>query len=61
MKVYLVSSCHWAMVGIEKCQVIIVYPAQEAAFVREYGGRILTSGIDLAVLPPIPISVYKGL
>ena len=60
MKVYLVSSCSLAMVGIEKCQAIIVYPAQEAAFIREYAGRILFSGCNLAALPPISVTVYKG-
>lgn len=60
MKVFLVSSCSLPMVGIEQCCAFIVYPAYEAAFFRQYAGRILLEGGDLLVLLPIPVTIYRG-
>jgi len=59
MKVYLVTSCCCALVGIEKCQAIIVFPGQQAAFVKEYAGRILLAGCSISALPPVSIHVYN--
>lgn len=61
MKVFLVSSYSLPLLGAEKCQAFRVPPALEAAFIREYGSRILTSGSHLVVSLPIPIRIYKGL
>lgn len=60
MKVFLVTTCSLPLLGIEKCQAFKVAPAQEAAFVRQYAGRIVISSSNLAALLPIPVTIYKG-
>lgn len=61
MKVFIVATVSGSMVGIEKCRAFMVSPAQEAAFVREYAGRILWRLEEVALLLPIPLTIYKGL
>ena len=42
-KVYIVTKSHCTMVGSEELQLIHVRPEVEAAFLKEYEGRILVS------------------
>jgi hypothetical protein len=42
-KVYIVTKSHCAMVGSEELKLINVRPEDEAAFLKEYEGRILVS------------------
>ena len=60
MKVFLVSTCSLPLLGIEKCQAFAVYPAQEAAFVRQYARYIIIPASNLVASLPIPVTIYKG-
>ncbi len=42
-KVYIVTKSHCTMVGSEELQLMHVRPELEAAFLKEYEGRILVS------------------
>jgi len=59
MKVYLVATSASRMVGIEKCRLIIVPAAREAAFLHQYAGRILIAGCSIAAWPSVPVSKYQ--
>jgi len=59
MQVYLVSTVTYSLVGIESCRIIIVPPAQEAAFLQQYAGRILQAGCPLAAWPQVTIIKYN--
>jgi hypothetical protein len=59
MQCYLVSSVALPMVGIESCRLLIVPAALEAAFRRQYAGRIVQAGCQVAAWPQVPVSKYK--
>ncbi len=59
MQVYLVASSSCCLVGIEQCRAYIVFPAQQAAFLRQYAGCILLAGCSFSSLPPVTIYVYN--
>lgn len=42
-KVYIVTKSHCTMVGSEELKLMYVRPEDEAAFLKEYEGRILVS------------------
>jgi hypothetical protein len=58
MKYYLVASTTCALVGIEQCVVFVVGPSRQAAFERQYQGRILMVSTCRQALPPVPGRVY---
>ncbi len=61
MKYYLVASTTCALVGIEQCTVFVVGPGRQAAFERQYKGRILMVSTSRQALPPCPAaSISKG-
>jgi hypothetical protein len=59
MKVYLVATSASVLVGIEKCRLIIVPAAQQAAFSKQYAGRILIAGCSIAAWSSVPVSKYR--
>ena len=59
MQFYLVSTVTYSLVGIESCRIVIFPPAQEAAFLQQYAGRILQSGCQLAAWPQVTVIKHK--
>ena len=47
MKVYLVTESPCALVGSESLKIMKVPPQLEAAFLKEYAGRIITAGSSI--------------
>jgi hypothetical protein len=44
MHVYIITESSCAMVGIEKVKIVQVSFQQQAAFLKQYAGRILVAG-----------------
>jgi hypothetical protein len=44
MQVYIVTESSCAMVGIEQLKIVQVPSQQQAAFLKQYAGRILVAG-----------------
>ena len=47
MKVYIVTENPCALVGCEDLKLMQVQPEMEAAFLKEYAGRIIASGSSI--------------
>ena len=59
MKYYLVARTACAMVGIEQCRGYIVSRSLQAAFERQFAGRILMVTAGAQVLPGISFTAYE--
>lgn len=59
MKYYLVARTVYVMVGIEQCRGYIVGRSLQAAFEREFAGRILMVTVGAQALPGITYSIYE--
>lgn len=59
MKYYLVARTACVMVGIEQCRGYIVGRSLQAAFEREFAGRILMVTASAQVLPGVSFVAYK--
>lgn len=58
MKYYLVASVSCCMVGIEQCIVYQVGLARQAAFEKQFAGRILQVSFSKRALPAAPLRQY---
>jgi hypothetical protein len=59
MKYYLVARTACVMVGIEQCRGYIVGRSLQAAFEKEFAGRILIVTAGAVPLPGISFTVYE--
>jgi hypothetical protein len=60
MKYYLVARSYCCMVGIEQCRGYVVGRSSQAAFEREFAGRILMVASAPQSLPGISYVAYQG-
>ena len=47
MKIYIVTENPCTLVGVEDLKIMQVRPELEAAFLKEYAGRIIVSGSSI--------------